>query len=764
MDQGILKLRVAKNSGNTITELFMEGKSRVLDKFPVEKFEVDKEYPVEYREEYVESQANKKRLTIYYQGQLIYDSRPDLAQSAVAPKTIAQEQPATTKPSQLPYQEPQKASKETAQKSAKKSLGGHVEGISHQRRAVAPYNFVPLNEKVVRINCDEIPSFNSYSHKEKGFTGYISLEIESITPLYIRDADDEHDMNERRKTEEINKNLESGQKKKTYINPDFYSPGGKLSIPGSSLRGMVRNLLEIVSYSRFQFFDDKNIYFRGLADQSNLSGYYSKRMTDPLQKGVAKYKINAGYLKKEGFVYSIIPAEKTKNGKQFKRHDNDHHGLNPYRYKRLPNGNFIIRSGRKVNKEQQHKDVWEIFKPDSTVKQDDIIKLSDRSVYDYLNDKTRGAGINLIEECDEKVKEKIKDRKKNIHKNDEEYLVPCFYIINPNEKKQSDDGENEKDKRHNVALGHTALFRISYLNSILDLVYKFEDHKPLKEPSDNEDNKTPQYVDFAEAIFGRLDKDSKQNFAGRVFFEDAPLVSDSQNALLPAGHPKVLSGPKPTTFQHYLVQTNEDKQHLKHYDEDAQIRGYKMYWHKSGEDWQEKDENSVKDHPTQYTRITPVKPKQIFVGKIRFENLSEAELGALLFVLDLPDGCCHKLGMGKPLGLGSIKIKPTLFLSRRKERYENLFEEWTVNTSQLESNNDYIKTFEKYVLEKIGELDKNILWEIDRIKELRKMLDFENKPDDEKTRYMLIKNIEIQDRRKQNEFSERRVLPKPSDV
>ena len=114
------------------------------------------------------------------------------------------------------------------------------------------------------------------------------------------------------------------------------------------------------------------------------------------------------------------------------------------------------------------------------------------------------------------------------------------------------------------------------------------------------------------------------------------------------GFPKILSSPKPTTFQHYLTQSNDHIRDLNHYNRPAAIRGNKLYWHKSGKNWEETDQKEIDYHATQYTKIKPVRPGVQFKGRIRFENLSDIELGALLFVLDLPEGCSHKLGMGKP--------------------------------------------------------------------------------------------------------------------
>jgi CRISPR-associated protein (TIGR03986 family) len=159
-----------------------------------------------------------------------------------------------------------------------------------------------------------------------------------------------------------------------------------------------------------------------------------------------------------------------------------------------------------------------------------------------------------------------------------------------------------------------------------------------------------------------------------------------------------------------------------------------------------------------------------FHGRIRFENLSKEELGALLFVLDLPEGCAHKLGMGKPLGLGSVRITPTLTLINRQARYAEMFDStgnwFTGETSQTDLT-PYKDAFAKYIgaqTNQFGIIDAASYWANDpRMKELKHMLTFENNPGgiswEDRTRYM-----EIEHPLHRNEYKNRPVLPKPSEV
>ena len=67
-----------------------------------------------------------------------------------------------------------------------------------------------------------------------------------------------------------------------------------------------------------------------------------------------------------------------------------------------------------------------------------------------------------------------------------------------------------------------------------------------------------------------------------------------------------------------------------------------------------------------------VKPGTRFEAEIRFDNLNETELGALLWLFSLPEGHYLKVGAGKPLGFGSVRVclKDTAIHGLRDKRVE----------------------------------------------------------------------------------------------
>ncbi len=689
--------------------------------------------------------------------------------------------------------------------------------------ATAPYNFVPLNKEVVQAegaaeaekkkSCAGFAIYDTEHCK----TGYIDCEIEALTPLYIRDS------------------LTSDEYKAGGFSSAFFSPADKIRLPGSSLRGMVRNLMEIVSFGKFIHTNNVKLYYRAFTDVAkNLEEAYRKNMVEEMRSdGAYAMKVKAGYLTYSQGEYKIYPAVELeveeKNSKNisllqyFKVEEEDlqkkvselypekvskddddgktgkrkkvqnrkfKYGFQPILFQHSKVGSdwphsvplwySKVTNIQKFDKEHEkaipadwHEGtlVYTGFAPRKHM-QWVIAKRSDNfipvSIEDYQHDVNRHEQYDLLE--------KLKKYQ----------YVPCFYATDAN-------GQI-------LSFGHTGMFRVNYRHSIPDCI--------------STDLKQPEKIDLAENIFGIVNEKKEQNIAGRVFFEDAIPFDENKTQMLDESVPEILASPKPTTFQHYLEQDSDDPASLHTYDsDDALIRGYKIYWHRDrGDNWKanqvivdkkildaveeqkgvkvpEKHEDNrppfgkrkiinflkipkdirsaiceaiKQDEKRQYTVIRPVPTKAKFKSRIRFENLTEMELGALLFVLLLRPGCCHKLGMGKPLGLGSVKIAPKLYLSNRKNRYQTLLAEWRDDDLQPEDSlTKFINKFCDHVLQRIdkSEMPENCadLWQTYRLQKLEKMLTWQNPfpPNWEKrTAYMMDPR----------EFKKRKVLPKPEDV
>lgn len=75
----------------------------------------------------------------------------------------------------------------------------------------------------------------------------------------------------------------------------------------------------------------------------------------------------------------------------------------------------------------------------------------------------------------------------------------------------------------------------------------------------------------------------------------------------------------------------------------------------------------------QKVRVKPVTKGETFFFEVDFVNLSQTELESLCATLVPHPSYQHKLGMGKPIGLGSVKIEPVgLYIVNRQTRYRQV--------------------------------------------------------------------------------------------
>lgn len=123
-------------------------------------------------------------------------------------------------------------------------------------KITAPYNFVPLNEYVY------IPAWGSQISQdvpfEDGEDGYIEVTWRNVSPLCVRDASDYEE--------------KDGGLKVCYSMNMRQPDGSRLYfLPGSSLRGMLRNTLNIMSFGKMTQYGNKYFGHREIADQK--SGY-----------------------------------------------------------------------------------------------------------------------------------------------------------------------------------------------------------------------------------------------------------------------------------------------------------------------------------------------------------------------------------------------------------------------------------------------------------------------------------------------------------
>ena len=66
-----------------------------------------------------------------------------------------------------------------------------------------------------------------------------------------------------------------------------------------------------------------------------------------------------------------------------------------------------------------------------------------------------------------------------------------------------------------------------------------------------------------------------------------------------------------------------------------------------------------------------LKPDNKFEFEVSFKNLTDEELGVLIYSLELEDNLLHKFGKAKAFGFGSSKITIEKFLLDSKDKYRS---------------------------------------------------------------------------------------------
>ena len=194
-----------------------------------------------------------------------------------------------------------------------------------------------------------------------------------------------------------------------------------------------------------------------------------------------------------------------------------------------------------------------------------------------------------------------------------------------------------------------------------------------------------KYLTPAEALFGVIEKSgdggtmdkTARNLASRLRFHDARAESEvtlpEETILL-----KILASPKPPSPSMYFHDPQRgyiSKQKLdlrKH-----KPNGRKRYlphpeWNKNGKGNKKWVTGHDQENRKQKLYCCPIPDNTSYWFHIDFENLSENELDLLRrAITPAPDKeFQHQLGLGKPLGLGQVKVEEIgVFLIDRKSRY-----------------------------------------------------------------------------------------------
>jgi hypothetical protein len=151
--------------------------------------------------------------------------------------------------------------------------------------------------------------------------------------------------------------------------------------------------------------------------------------------------------------------------------------------------------------------------------------------------------------------------------------------------------------------------------------------------------------------------------AGRVNISDAKLTSTSDWR-------------KNVYIREFALNTPRSNHRRFYYDVRNEKRGRKFYYHHTPT-----PAKGVFDRHEINTKPVAVARAGLTFGfKVDFSDLEAPELGLLVYALQLEDDWFHKLGYGKPLGFGTVKVTIEEIALLPPNRYEN----WDINYTPLD--------------------------------------------------------------------------------
>ena len=538
----------------------------------------------------------------------------------------------------------------------------------------APYNFVPLNEKVFYP-----PWAEDISHDipfEDGESGVIDIEITAKSPIFIKDSEDD---------------------------TRFCNYNGQYYIPATSIKGMVRNILEIMSFSKLrneQFID--NTY--AVRDLSSSKNFYMEQM----QKNIF-----CGWLKKDNNNYIIedcgIPLRI--HHKQIDDAYNINFSSNfrstgfektsEYKYNLIggsPKEITISNSYESIKNPKYDKRLFCKYEKNGKngmlvltgqpTKRKDNGKMGDGKGFEFIFLDPKDT-LKVEAKIFENFKFAYFDKRDTQPKESPDW---AFW------KKRLANGEKvpvffQKDGDKVLHFGLSYLYKLPYTHSVKNGIGKIH--------SDNR-------LDLAQTIFGFIDTKKKISLKGRVQFSHFKAIKNISELPIKT---EILGTPRASYYPIYIKQ--KGKLFTTFMDNNFSIAGRKKYpIHKGNKTI--KTEDTGNDNIG--TSFIPLKDGVIFKGKLKYHNLKKAELGAILSALTFhnTENSYHNIGLAKSLGYGKIDVKIN-------------------NIENLES---YLKKFELTITEQISDWSKSV-----QIKELLSMVVEQNNNGNSQLKYMSLEQF-----------------------
>lgn len=533
----------------------------------------------------------------------------------------------------------------------------------------APYNFVPLSPNgVFHPDWAEVISLDMPF--EDGLSGVIEVKLTAKSPIFVRNG--------------LSKISVTTDDRKS-ITPNYYNRfnhivdgNGNMRyfIPGSSVKGLLRSTVEIISNGKFAQVENQSF---GKRDPGNKN--YREIMQN-CSCGWMYLDENGGWqIDDHGKAIKVNVALLSDVIPDLMGHIKDHDAL-----KKDKNKTSLVKYRMLLGKDQdfKHLDFYEDFiseKLNICYKMGKITTSKGKKVDAVVSvngDSDECKGIIVLtgqqgafahDDCKKKkcvengkiynpgkhhefifpleykakgllVSSKVVEAFKTIHVNSDDWTelwadqllirnqkVPVFFC---------------KDPEGNVtSIGLASMYKYPYAKSVWNAVPTgFRDDAP----------------DLAECMFGYVGKDNSDALKGRVHVGHF-FVAENKTHECPEVHKLILGTPHPSYYPLYV-------QGGKTWDEAVEVNGRKFYPVRKSDTVPllPDDDNPAVTEDGRLVEsavaMCPLATDTEFTGKVRFFNLRPFELGALVSALTLfnDKDRYHSIGMGKPLGYGKTSV------------------------------------------------------------------------------------------------------------
>jgi len=540
--------------------------------------------------------------------------------------------------------------------------------------AKSAYRYVPASAAVyfplwAEEVSHDIPFADSIS-------GSIDLKIEAETPLLVARGGDRADRQGRTADGSGGRGSNAPPKR------EFVEIGGRTAIPGSTIRGMLRNVVEIASFGKLgSWVVDRRLSYRDLQNEDD----YIRHFTEQVDGGYRSRSRAAWLEVAPDGSWQLLPCEYARVKITDLEQYHEAKGRRPIDLRSRQSG-----SSKYERWGTRPEDLRVRFTPTEEMKQIDDGGLTFRAAH-ALGERGTTAGT-LVFTGQASDLGRIPTAKKREFIFFDEGEAPSPIPISREKQREFEwihsQGERHGEPTPNVewaffkkwlqagrrvpvfyldespvdlAFGLAQLFRLPYAHSL---------HDAIRNTSHDHLDDRP---DLAEVMFGRVGKDDGSAIKGRLSVEPFWFVPPSPGQSRPSTekHLAILMGPRASFYPFTVLQPDASggqvprdrsrtpKPIYKTFvDDDVELAGWKRY---PVHDPVPANGGIPPGSDAVVSELHPVKKGTAFTGRIHVHNLRPEELGALLWAMTWGDTSGkgphrHSLGMGKPLGFGRIKV------------------------------------------------------------------------------------------------------------